>query len=354
MPYIPPRDEIELDLLDIWQDTFSQPKIGMLDTFDGLQSNQEQLRKIKSAIQDKFQRELTIDTMTTATNMDAIADILRDDVKEASFSCLVPLRETGSKIPIFCVHGAGGNVMIFKDLCKNLGDEQPFYGLQAKGLDGESEPLTTIEDMAKEYLTEIQSVRPHGPYIFSGMCLGGLVAYEMAQQVHANEEVALVILLDAKNPSSLLAMEKGRRGKRSKLVKIKMKLKQGDLFAALKRKVGGLTTKILKRSMHLFKEKISNKFVAQEKRFYQHIWDASDIARDTYLPKPYSGNILALLASEAPDGSPRDPKRGWAKLAPQIEVIKIPGRHDTVVREPQVTGLAKAINQRLEKIPGNH
>ena len=355
MTYIPPRDEIELDLLDIWQQQFKQPKIGMLDTFNDLQAEDNQIEIISQAISQKFQRTLDGNTLKSASTIDAIADILREDVKEVSFSCLVPMRETGTKLPFFCVHGAGGNIMIFQDLCKNLGDDQPFYGLQAQGLDGESEPLTSVEAMAAQYLSEIRQIQPQGPYIFGGMCLGGLIAYEMAQQTQASgDDVALVVLLDARNPSSMLAMDENDITDNNTLNKIKNKLKQGDLLNTLKRKAGRLTTKVVKNTTWTIKEKVGNQFVDQEKRFYKHIWDANAIARKAYIPKPYTGDILALLAAEAPDGSPRDPKRGWAKLAPQLEVIKVPGRHDTVVREPQVKGLAQSINQRLAKIPNNN
>ena len=354
MTYIPPRDEIELDLLDIWQQQFKQPQIGMLDTFESLQAKDQHLDAISQAISQKFQRKLDTNTLKTAQNIDAVADILREDVKEVSFSCLVPMRETGTKLPFFCVHGAGGNIMIFQDLCKNLGDNQPFYGLQAQGLDGESEPLTSIEAMASQYLSEIRLVQPQGPYIFGGMCLGGLIAYEMAQQVQAaGEDVALVVLLDARNPSSMLAMDETELADNSALNKIKNKLQQGDLLSTLKRKTGRLATKVVKNTTWAIKEKVGNQFIDKEKRFYKHIWDANAVARKAYVPNPYTGSVLALLAAEAPDGSPRDPKRGWLKLAPQLEVIKVPGRHDTVVREPQVKGLAQSINQRFAQIPSN-
>jgi thioesterase domain-containing protein len=244
--------------------------------------------------------------------------------------------------------------MIFQDLCKNLGDDQPFYGLQAQGLDGESDPLTSIKAMSAQCLSEIRQVPPQGPYIFGGMCLGGLIAYEMAQQIQiSGDEVALVVLLDARNPSSMLAMDENDITNNNTLNKIKNKLKQGDLLNTLKRKTGRFATKVIKNTTWAIKEKVGNQFIDQEKRFYKHIWDANAIARKAYIPKPYTGDILALLAAEAPDGSPRDPKRGWTKLAPQLEVIKVPGRHDTVVREPQVKGLAQSINQRLAQIANN-
>ncbi len=351
MSYIPPRDEIELDLVEIWQAVLHKDKIGMLDSLEALAATDVQHALLVKQVNEKFERALSEPELRDASTIDALADILREDVKQVSFSCLVPMRATGSRTPLFCVHGAGGNIMIFKDLCKRLGDEQPFYGLQSKGLDGDATPLRSVEDMAREYLTEIREVQPHGPYIFAGMCLGGLIAYEMSQQIVAmGEEVALLVLLDARNPTSMLEMDERGFKTQSVFHKIQDKAKQGDLLGVVKRKLGRLKTKVMKKTLWAYKETVSNHFTEKEKRFYRHIWDANAEARKSYSPKPYSGNIVALLAEEAPDGSPRDPKRGWMKLAPQLEVIKIPGRHDTVVCEPQVQVLASSINTRLSKI----
>jgi thioesterase domain-containing protein len=90
-----------------------------------------------------------------------------------------------------------GNVVCFAELNRELGPDQPFYGLQSVGLDGSEPPLQSIEDMAELYIDEICSVQPCGPYVLSGACFGATVAYEMARQLlAAGEEVAFVGLLD--------------------------------------------------------------------------------------------------------------------------------------------------------------
>ena len=112
----------------------------------------------------------------------------------------MPIQLGGDKAKFFCVHGAGGNVLFYRGLSKRLGNDFPFYGLQARGLDGTSEPLPSIEDMAKAYVEEIRTVQASGPYCLGGYCLGGVVAYEMAQLLREEgDEVALLALLDTYN-----------------------------------------------------------------------------------------------------------------------------------------------------------
>ena len=90
-------------------------------------------------------------------------------------------------------------------MTKYLAPDYPLYGLQSQGLDGVSEPLHSIEEMAERYLQEIRAVQPTGPYYLGGYCLGGTVAYEMAQRLQAaGEEVALVAMLDTYNFSRAL------------------------------------------------------------------------------------------------------------------------------------------------------
>ena len=111
------------------------------------------------------------------------------------------IQPTGSQRPVFAVPGVGGNVLCYHDLARLLAPDQPFYGLQSRGLDGSEKALTRIEDIAASFLAEIRDVQPAGPYTLVGTCMGGVVAYEMAQQLHlAGEKVDLLVLLETWRP----------------------------------------------------------------------------------------------------------------------------------------------------------
>src|SRR5207302_2028496 len=107
----------------------------------------------------------------------------------------------GERPPLFCTHGAGANVLCFEELARHLPPDQPFYGLQSPGLDGTTPPVQQVEEMAAWYVDEIRAVQAHGPYYLAGCSMGGVVAFEMAQQlVAAGEEVAFLGLLDTTCP----------------------------------------------------------------------------------------------------------------------------------------------------------
>ncbi|MFI9122352.1 amino acid adenylation domain-containing protein [Streptomyces bikiniensis] len=111
---------------------------------------------------------------------------------------LLPLREEGSRPPLFCVHPAAGIAWSYAGLTGPLGTDQPLYGLQARGLDGSRVLPGSIAEMAADYVTRIRTVQPTGPYHLLGWSFGGVVAHEMAVQLQrAGEEVGLLAVLDA-------------------------------------------------------------------------------------------------------------------------------------------------------------
>ena len=98
---------------------------------------------------------------------------------------IVPLqpmiRTEGTRTPIFAVPGHNGDVFCYRALARALGEDQPFYGLQPPGLDGESEPLTRIEDLAAYFAAQIRAFLPQGRcVVIAGFCAGGTVAFELA------------------------------------------------------------------------------------------------------------------------------------------------------------------------------
>ena len=120
------------------------------------------------------------------------------DKNNIKWDSLVPLNPTGNKPPLFIVHGANYNVLIFKTLADCLDEDQPVYALQAKGLNGEVEPHNSVEAMAAHYISEIKTVNPHGPYALGGFSFGGIIAFEMAKQLKAEgKKVKTVALFDS-------------------------------------------------------------------------------------------------------------------------------------------------------------
>jgi thioesterase domain-containing protein len=248
----------------------------------------------------------------------------------------------GSKPPFFCVPPSAVTVLIFKDLSKYLDKDRPFYGLEYSGMDGETSVLDSIPDMARYNLVRIRALQPEGPYYLGGMCFGGLVAYEMAQQLLAEgEQVPFLGILDSTHAPYL---------SRPRSYWVFM------LSRFLNQKVLGKKFPIgmapLKRAMQKFtpNDKLGN-------RIYE-VFTSHNFARVNYITTPYPGAITLFNTA----GSRGDFSKGqWmAVAAGNLEIITVPGVHagarvglgegeSSFVMEPHVRVLAQKINECLDK-----
>jgi acyl carrier protein len=201
--YVAPRTEIELQLAQIWSSVINITPVGVKDNFFELGGHSLLAVRLMSQIQQQFQSNLPLATLFQSPTIEQLAVVVGSDSSTKLWSPLVPLQPLGSLPPFFCVAGAGGNVLYFHHLARYLGGDQPFYGLQAQGLDGETKPLQSVEEIACQYIKAIQTVQPVGPYFLGGHSFGGKVAFEMATQLQRQgQPVALVAILDTSAPIS--------------------------------------------------------------------------------------------------------------------------------------------------------
>ena len=214
--YVAPRDETESVLCRLWGEILKVDRVGIDDDFFAIGGHSLLAAKLFSRLDEHFGRSLRLGVLFSAPTVRSLAEYYRTSAGLKRDSVLVALRTSGTLRPLFAVPGIFGNVVGFADLARELGSEQPFYGLQSVGLDGAAAPLDSIEAMAKLYVNEIRSVQACGPYAIIGACFGATVAYEMARYLlEAGEEVAFLGLLsptdrdgngDNENHASLLAL----------------------------------------------------------------------------------------------------------------------------------------------------
>jgi amino acid adenylation domain-containing protein len=197
MEFVGARDDLERQLVELWRRVLGIEKVGVHDNFFELGGHSMKAVRMFVELEKQTGRRLPLATLFQAPTIEQLAARLRQGDHAAAWSTLVPISAGGSRPPFFCVHGAGGNVLLYRDLARRLGPDQPFYGLQARGLDGNSSPHTRIEDMAEDYLKEIRAFQPNGPYCLGGYCMGGNIAFEIARRLEERgAEVALLALFD--------------------------------------------------------------------------------------------------------------------------------------------------------------
>jgi thioesterase domain-containing protein len=257
----------------------------------------------------------------------------------------VPIQTSGAGTPFFCVHGAEGNVLIFRELAHRIGETRPFYGLQAQGVDGHLRPLDRIEDMAALYISAIRNVQPRGPYLLGGYSGGGVIAVEMAQQLRAaGEKTALIALLDTFSPTVPercytwrdRLQELARSGPEYLVGRVRRWRSEwtyrSQLFQIERYTSQGLTIPLEWRKTHLL-----STYLAAQRR---------------YQPQNYSGQLTLfrakkILAAHAHAG----PFLGWDGLADEgIDVHEIDGGHADILSQPYVEMLAGELNEVLARV----
>jgi len=199
-PIIKPRNEYEHFLLhQVWRKILEKKDISIDDNFFELGGDSLLAAKMITKIEAIFGHKIPFSAIAEAPTIEKLAKYLEKPDYHSSSKVLVAIKPQGSKRPFFYVHPRSGTVMLTGNLALYIDSERPFYGIQSVGLDEKQEPMTRIEDMAAYYIKEIQTIQPQGPYLIGGRCLGGKIAFEMAQQLLLqNQQVLLLAMVDSR------------------------------------------------------------------------------------------------------------------------------------------------------------
>lgn len=268
-----------------------------------------------------------------------------DGGEPGAFNPLVKIQE-GRTIPFFCVHGAGGNVLNFRELARLLGEQQTFYGLQAKGVDG-GPTLDTVEEMAELYLSQVVRVHPKGPYLLGGYSAGGIVAYDMAQRLVARGcEVKVLALLDTFRPGVKPA-QTTLKYHLSQLVREGPNYLPRRAKARLSRHVNEVSNELKVRFYMSQGQPLP--FELRELQMTRSFLEAAD----QYVPRPYGGPVVLYRAElTAPAFAHTGPTRGWGEFVQDLDVVVVPGDHDTIVYEPNVSVMTSHLAKLLRSVVG--
>lgn len=201
--FVAPSNEWEIKLANIWQQVLGTERIGIKDNFFELGGHSLLALSLFAQIERSLGKNLPIASIFEAATIEEQAKLLQNEenLPSPSLSCLVALQPQGSKPPFFWVPPGGCTALRYTYLARYMGSDRPCYSFQPRGIDGKQAPLDRIESIASEYLQEVKTVQPRGPYFLGGQCaFGCFVAFEMAQQLKARgEEVAMLVMLDPRH-----------------------------------------------------------------------------------------------------------------------------------------------------------
>jgi amino acid adenylation domain-containing protein len=180
-----PRTDLENLVAATWQDCLGVAQVELSDDFFQLGGHSLIAVQVMARLAQQTGQRLPLATLFEHPTVEKLAAVLQQGSPTTAWGSLVPIKPEGTKTPLYIVHGAGFNVLIFNALSKQVAADQPVYGLQAKGLDGIEEPSESVEEMAAHYVAAITAANPNGPYALAGYSFGGIVAFEMARQLRA-------------------------------------------------------------------------------------------------------------------------------------------------------------------------
>jgi amino acid adenylation domain-containing protein len=195
--YIAPKNENQELLTKIWSEALGLNQISITDDFFELGGHSMIAIKVMVEIEKQTGKRLPLSILFDNSTIEKLALHLSEGQEEISWSSLVPIKKSGSKPPLYIIHGQGMNIIIFKSLTNQIDKDQPIYGVQPRGLNPEEEPLDSIEEIAAEYINEIVKENPNGPYLLMGYSSGGTIALEMSEQLKKmGKEVSFLAMLD--------------------------------------------------------------------------------------------------------------------------------------------------------------
>ena len=326
--FVDPRDELESQLTKIWEKVLGIKAIGVRDNFFDLGGHSLLAVKLFAQIEKAFDKKLPLTTLFQAPTVEQLAKVLRHQGGTSPWYSLVPIQPGGSRPPLFGIHH-----VYFRDLVRYLGQEQPVYALHY----GMAEPtdralsLPKIEDLAAHYIQEMRTLQPEGPYFLMGLSFGGLVAYEMAQQLVAQgQQVAFLALFD-----SYIEV-------RGKLLPLPQRLSN-----LLRLSPAEWLERIKKRmEMKLIRLRYGDQYLP-------HIYNPDPITQisKAYTPKAYSGRVTFFKAMDkfSVSYSIESPEEGWRKFVDgELEIYEIPGSHIGILEEPNVQVTAKKLTVCLD------
>jgi acyl transferase domain-containing protein/thioesterase domain-containing protein len=374
-PFVAPRTSVEAELATIWRELLGVKQVGVHDDFFELGGQSVVAVRFFTRVRKTYGVDLPLSTLLEASTIEKCAAVVASAVGDRreegtvpeegrpaaldidgparapvvrksrsprhEFRSLVPIQPGDERTPFFCVHGAGGNILNLRDLSRAMGNGQPFYGLQARGIDGVLPPHESIEDMATAYLAEIRALRPQGPYVFGGYSGGGLVALEMARRVTAaGERVELLALIDTMHPEIPVRIMTPRR----RLHRIR---EEGADYLP-----GAVRRWLMRRAMHRGLAK-ADAFAARGevippelREFYLERSFKSALAR--YRPGPWRGRAILFRPGEL-EYIYRDarPDYGWEDVIHDIEIAHVPGDHATILLGSHAPLLREALERAI-------
>ncbi|WP_286058036.1 non-ribosomal peptide synthetase [Bacillus mojavensis] len=340
-----PRTPQEEILCDLFMEVLHLPRVGIDDRFFDLGGHSLLAVQLMSRIREALGVELSIGNLFEAPTVAGLAERLEMGSSQSALDVLLPLRTSGDRLPLFCVHPAGGLSWCYAGLMTSLGTDYPIYGLQARGI-GQQEALPkTLDDMAADYIEQIRTIQPKGPYHLLGWSLGGNVVQAMATQLQKQgEDVSLLVMLDA-YPNHFLPIKEAPDDEEALIALLAL---GGYDPESLGDKPLDFETaiEILRRDGSALAS-LDESVILNLKNTYVN----SVGILGSYKPKTFRGNVLFFRSTIIPEWfDPIEPDSWKPYIDGQIEQIDIDCRHKDLCQPEPLAVIGRVLAAKLEEM----
>ncbi|NRA35968.1 MAG: amino acid adenylation domain-containing protein [Polyangiaceae bacterium] len=358
MDAAPPRDTLEIDLLNIFRELLPGQSLGVSDDFFACGGDSLKAIQLLTSIERHQRKRLTLAQILESPTAAGLAERLRGGAS----SPLVRLQPQGEDAPFFCVHPALRTAFCYRELAQAMGEARPFYGIEA--IDAVAD-ATTLQDLAGRYVTEIRTLQPVGPYHLGGWSAGGNIALAIAQQLEAaGESVAALCVFDSRPPSNVAQHELTcslHNDSTAALCLVARLLERmsgkllGDIYGELKavpESQRAVKLRELVERAEILPAGSAQATIAQYEGDLRWISGLVVDSRDQPLPQK-----MTLFVAEDPepaaDGTTAlddvigDRTLGWNQTDIDVEYVMVQGSHQSMVFAPDVASLASALKKRL-------
>jgi thioesterase domain-containing protein/NAD(P)-dependent dehydrogenase (short-subunit alcohol dehydrogenase family)/acyl carrier protein len=369
--YLAPRSDIERTLVGFWQDLLGVGQVGVQDSFFDLGGHSLIAVRLFAMVKKTYRVDFPISILFEAPTIAACAALIAEQVGDTGaetgasqkpvpaarrFTHLVPMHqgEGGARQPFFLVAGMFGNVLNLRHLAQLLGGDRPFYGLQARGLLGDAAPHDSLPAAAADYIAEMRQVQPKGPYMLGGFSGGGLTAWEMAAQLQAaGEKVSVLVLLDTPLPMRPALSRADRAA-----IKWAGLRQQGPRYLLDWARSRWAWEQEKRRPKPDQTSEVQFHNAAIEAAFRSAItsYNLPVRAGATVLFRPPLDRKWQVMGGKWVSKAKEYvfPDNDLTRFAPDLQVIEVPGDHDSMVLEPNVRVLAAALRRVIAEAEGVH
>ncbi len=355
--YVGPRSVTEQRLAQIWSEVLKVERVGVHDNFFHLGGHSLLAIRLISLISKEFEREVALRSFFESPTIEGVAKYLEagDEERDAidasgnhKWLCLFKLKNGDNKSPVYVFPGGFGGeneALALAQIAHFVGPEYPFFGLRAKSSQGNQRAHQSVEEMARDFLKEIRSIQPKGPYHLLGHCLGGVIAYEVACQLQdQGEEVGLLGFLDTSRPTKALYYRYLGRRVIEKLIP-NWQFYYRERASYHMQTLRGLDWRgkigYIARRSETLKEvfDLQTTQAAADSRPTPSLREFRDNQSShistllRYRPRQYRGRVFSLVAEEKLKRK-KDGTLGWGKhVSGKIEVRSASGNHDSFIRD---------------------